>query len=163
MSDRLLELVFSAEAADADVGRFVRELAAEADREGLSLVFTTAPKDGQTPKISRELTVDFLRDAAGDIVTRTYEIPYRPQYVLTFAPGAATGQAVAVPTGPWWEHDVPGFRFHLSPEALKLVAAQGADPERGFTRIEVVWDATDAGPVLLKAMQGVTKAQEVTA
>lgn len=101
---------------------------------------------------------EFLRNDDGDIVTRTYEIPYRPQYVLTFL---SSGED-SIPAGPWGR-DVPGFRFHLSDDALLLVAAKGADPTRGFTRIEVIWDSSDAGPVLLKATQGVTKAQEVTA
>lgn len=102
---------------------------------------------------------DFVRDdATGDIVLRTYEIPYRPQYVLTFAPGQLGAEASPLPTGPW-EHDMLGFRFHLSGEALALVAAKGADPKRGFTRIEVIWDAMDAVPVQLKATQGVTQEQ----
>lgn len=96
----------------------------------------------------------YVRDADGDIVLRTYEIHYRSQYVLAFAQAGED----PIPTGPWSD-DMPGYRFHLSDEALELVAAQGADPKRGFARIEVVWDAMVSGPVMLKATQGVTEGQ----
>ena len=97
----------------------------------------------------------YVRDASGNIVLRTYEISYRPQYVLAFAQAGEE----PIPTGPWPD-DMPGYRFHLSDEALGLVAAQGADPKRGFQRIEVVWDAMVSGPVMLRATQGVTEDQK---
>jgi len=102
---------------------------------------------------------DYVRDHNGDVLLRDYTIPYRPQYVLTFGINCEFGPGgKGLPCGPW-DQDHPGFRFHLSDDALKLIAAQGADPKRGFTRINVVWDATDAGPPLLTATQCVTQDQ----
>jgi len=101
---------------------------------------------------------DYARDDNGDIVLRAYEIPYRPQYVLTFTPGEFGPDASSLPSGEW-DQDYPGFRFHLSPEALALVAEQGANRDDGIQRIEVIWDATAPGPVKLRATQAVTEEQ----
>lgn len=90
------------------------------------------------------------------ILKKIFTIPYRPQHVVQI-----DDDVLPVPFRPWTS-DMPVFRFHVSPEALQALALKGADPTKGFSRLEVVWDANETGPVLLRATQVVaTRTRDV--
>lgn len=77
-----------------------------------------------------------------------YQIPYRPEYVRCFDPSGNEAPVGA------WGRDMPGYRFHLSDEALELLVEQGGRRSAGMLqRLEVVWDATSPDPATIKVTQ----------
>lgn len=101
---------------------------------------------------------DFAQNPDGSIVLKTYKIPFRPEYVLVEGPSPdgyslPNYVSIAQPLG----RDIRGFRFHLAPEAVKLLMAQ--DPHvtenMGFSKLMIVFDAMSPDFAMIEVTRGV--------
>jgi len=99
---------------------------------------------------------DLARDGEGNILKKTYTIPFRPEYVLVEGPpGRAWNDYVPLPqaTG----RNVRGFKFHLSPEAIALIMQQdpNVSPVSGYCSLSIEFDSATSEPAVIKATRAV--------
>jgi len=100
---------------------------------------------------------ELARNPDGEVMLKTYRIPFRPEYVLIGKPGQGPMEMVSIaqPTG----RDICAFRFHLSPEAIALVMAQ--DPNvtssGGYCSLSIHFDAAESGSAMIEVKRGVLK------
>lgn len=82
-------------------------------------------------------------------------IPFRPDYLVAFSPN----QPMPLFRGTRWGDQIDPevvymrHRFHLSEEGLNQAYAAGMDPERGFTKISIVFDAMRREPATIDLEQ----------
>lgn len=114
--------------------------------------------------MARAAADDMAQNHDGSIKLKSYTIPFRPEYILVTKPDA-TDPKDMVPIAQPTNRDLPAFRFHLSPEAIKLIMAQdpNVQPHYGYCSLVIRFDAFASGPATIVATRGVRRSELATA
>lgn len=107
-------------------------------------------------KFPRDLR-KFVKDADGEIVVRSYTIPFRPEYILIDRGGVRAHHDLTPMSDGAVNHNIRGYRFHLSDEAIALIMAQDPNvhPSGGYKSVEIQFDASSSEMATLKVTRGV--------
>lgn len=89
--------------------------------------------------------------------SKVYRIPFRPEYLLIEGENSGAFPYNMVSTASPTNRDIKAFRFHLTPEAIALIAQQ--DPEvtqsSGFCSVTIRFDAGDPGTAMMEVERGI--------